>query len=150
MAGKTEIDRFLLKVNKTSTCWMWLAGKNNHGYGIFRPSGARSMVGAHRYSYKLFVGELVSGMHIDHLCRNTSCVNPAHLEQVTPSENTRRGISAEKTKERHSLVRNCPKGHEYTEDNIFYTTSSDGYKCRKCRTCTNERNLKRYYAKKEA
>lgn len=35
--------------------------------------------------------KIAPGMHIDHKCRNPRCVNPAHLEPVTPSENMRRG-----------------------------------------------------------
>ena len=31
------------------------------------------------------------GTHVDHLCRNTRCVNRDHLEVVTPEENARRG-----------------------------------------------------------
>src|SRR5690606_34662377 len=30
------------------------------------------------------------GYEVDHLCENTSCVNPAHLEAVTPEEHRRR------------------------------------------------------------
>lgn len=49
-------------------------------------------------------------MTVDHLCRNTSCVNPAHLEAVTNKENTLRGltvtaINAQKTA--------CAAGHPY-------------------------------------
>lgn len=148
MAGATELDRFLSKVNKTNTCWYWTAYVRPDGYGAFRPTKG-NMVNAHRYSYKTFVGELVSGMHIDHLCRNKTCVNPKHLQQVAPAENTRRGISGRLTKDRHKLVTHCPSGHEYTETNTIYSISSDGYKCRKCKTCTNSRNLKNYYKRKK-
>ena len=38
------------------------------------------------------------GMVRDHLCRNTACVNPAHLEIVTSRENTLGGIGIDAKK----------------------------------------------------
>jgi hypothetical protein len=48
------------------------------------------MVLAHRWAYEHFIGPIPAGLEIDHLCRVRHCVNPAHLEPVTKSENRRR------------------------------------------------------------
>lgn len=65
-------------------CWEW-TGRIHNGYGVC-PTNSSSRW-AHRVSYALFNGDIKEGMHIDHKCRNRKCVNPDHLEQVTPIEN---------------------------------------------------------------
>lgn len=66
------------------------------GYGkvslpVHLAVGYRSFYGpAHRVTYTLLRGRIPEGMELDHLCRNTTCVNPWHLEPVTGEENKRR------------------------------------------------------------
>ena len=59
----------------------------------------------HRLAYERFIGPIPLGYQIDHLCRNPSCFNPEHLEAVLPSENVRRGLSPQLTRERHKQKR---------------------------------------------
>lgn len=117
----TREERFWAKVEKTDTCWTWIASLDGRGYGQF--DHQRS----HRVSYELLVGPIPEGLVLDHLCRNKRCVNPDHLEPVTHLENLRRGTpgSAHNTRKTH-----CPKGHEYTPEN---TRVKDGK--RNCKAC---------------
>lgn len=86
------IERFLDKVhvNGSTGCWEWTASLNLCGYGRFKFDG--KTIQAHRFSYAFFVGEMPEGMQMDHLCRTRRCVNPDHLEPVTPSENLERAF----------------------------------------------------------
>lgn len=76
-------------------CWEWIGAKEWDGYGIVgvRLADDRMVTQrAHRVLYELFVGPIPAGKHLDHLCRNRSCVRPSHLEPVTVAENNRRKI----------------------------------------------------------
>lgn len=83
MADATTAERFWAKVDKSgpSGCWFWTASKTQSGYGMFHGKGA------HRYAYELLVGPVPTGFQLDHLCRVKHCVNPDHLEPVTPRKN---------------------------------------------------------------
>lgn len=119
--------RFWAKVNKTDGCWIWTAA-NVRGYGHFSYGGRRRLT--HRLVYEEMRGAIPSGLQIDHLCRNPSCVNPDHLEPVTGRVNTLRSptnmatINAAKT--------HCPRGHEYTSDNTYLAPNHGGRHCRTC------------------
>jgi len=45
----------------------------------------------HRLAYEEAKGPIPEGLTVDHLCFNTRCVNPDHLEAVPNKENVRRG-----------------------------------------------------------
>ncbi len=72
-----------------SECWGWSAQINNYGYAIYKPSGCRMGVGAHRVAYEFCFGPIPVGKVIDHICHNKGCVNPLHLRLCTNSENVR-------------------------------------------------------------
>jgi len=75
--------------NQAGDCWIW-QGNANKGYGVASWQGKKWR--AHRLAYLLLWGSIPEGKHLDHLCRNTLCVYPWHLEPVTPAENDRRKV----------------------------------------------------------
>lgn len=75
-------------------CWIWKLWTTAEGYGkitINRGGGKVTSKLAHRWMYEQAVGPIPVGLQLDHLCRQSACVNPDHLEVVTNAENARRG-----------------------------------------------------------
>lgn len=77
-------------------CWTYQGRRDDNGYGRVARQGGSGDLMAHRVIYEALVGPIPDGLTLDHLCLNTSCVNPAHLEPVTRSENSRRIRALEK------------------------------------------------------
>lgn len=129
------VDRFWVKVEKTDGCWLWTASKSLDGYGyIDLPNPSTKKVFAHRFAYEQLVGPIPDGYQIDHLCRVRNCVNPAHLEAVTPRVNVLRssGVAANRARQSH-----CKRGHELAGDNVYVQPSRP--RSRRCMTCMRER-----------
>lgn len=96
MARKSETDIGKYIADRTAVdrngCWVWLLAKHKDGYGFCYRRDWRGL--AHRFAYHHLVSPIPENLQLDHLCRNKSCVNPDHLEPVTPIVNVRRGNHA--------------------------------------------------------
>lgn len=136
-------DRFWDKVRggDVDTCWEWTAATTN-GYGTFylgREGTRKRFMVAHRWSYLSLRGDIPEGLVLDHLCRNRSCVNPWHLEPVTPQLNAERGEWGMRT--------HCPSGHPYDAAN---TGRRANRRSRECITCRTEAKEAKRYARRKA
>jgi hypothetical protein len=117
-------------------CWLWVRYVKPNGYGGLCFRGRNRY--AHRVSYEAFRGPIPTGLHLDHLCRVRSCVNPDHLEAVTCRTNVLRGegISAACAR-----ATSCSQGHEYTEANTY--PWRDARYCRACRRASSVAEARR-------
>lgn len=86
LSANAEVDRFWSKVDVRSKdeCWLWTAAMRGK-YGLFNVPP--TTIGAHRYAYQAAKGPIPDGHVVDHVCRQPRCVNPFHLQAVTPRQN---------------------------------------------------------------
>ena len=111
---------------KIRGCWLWTRGQLPQGYGAVSFNGKSQL--AHRVAWLLTRGPIRKGLHIDHLCRKRSCINPRHMEVVTPKVNILRGvgITARNAKKLH-----CKYGHPLIGSNL--RLYSGWRHCRQCK-----------------
>ena len=81
--ARKKLKTNILRDKKTG-CHLWQASARD-GYGQVR-WGTRIM-SSHRLSYEAFIGEIPESSVVHHACANKLCINPKHLQLVTPQEN---------------------------------------------------------------
>lgn len=74
-------------------CWLWRGSLDSSGYASVKMHG--KVVIVHRYVYEKLIGPIIlegdPDPTIDHLnCCSRACINPAHMQIVSRSENSRR------------------------------------------------------------
>jgi len=126
--------RFWSKIVKGANgCWDY-ANQPKSVYPLFKWNGTHTT--AHRIAYEEFFGPIPEGLTVDHLCKNTRCVNPAHLEAVSAKVNALRG-QGPCAKNLHKT--HCKHGHPFEGENLILRTQGG----RACRTCLNEGQRRR-------
>lgn len=133
-------ERFWKKViADPSGCWIWTGARGAGGYGVAQLDGKMRLV--HRWAYHVLVEPVDQATsrgcardHVHHECRNTLCVNPAHLSLALAADHLGHG---------HRDKTCCPQGHPYDEANTLIRPNG----WRSCRACARERSRRRRAAK---
>ncbi len=131
-------------VIQESGCWEWTGSKTQKGYGQAWNAEKKRIELAHRWVWEQTNGPIPSGYEFHHACANKPCVNPAHLELVTPKEHYDRDGAWREGRQAASQANgariraktHCPWGHPYSGNNLY--VYADGR--RRCRECGRRRN----------
>lgn len=130
------------RVEVTGFCWLWTGERKPEGYGRLQWQGQRWY--AHRLIYTLLVGEIPDGLQLDHLCRVPACVNPDHVEPVTPKVNQERKKAKwakpkTPSKEAQRIAAGlCRKGHVLAEVGTLRSVRENGSERHQCRACQHD------------
>ena len=109
-------------------CWLWNGSHTPLGYG--QVGRNRKKAYSHRVSYELIHGFIPEGKELDHLCRNTGCLNIFHLEAVTHRTNILRGVGLIPAE---AAQTHCKRGHLFDEAATYIRPAGN----RMCRICAN-------------
>lgn len=112
-----------------SGCWLWVFSVDDMGYA--KVSFRNKITPVHRISYILFNGDIANGNHVHHTCENRNCVNPAHLQSVTPEEHV--ALTPNCITHAFAAQETCIHGHPLSGDNVYLEPRSNKRRCRACR-----------------
>lgn len=98
-------------IDPDTGCWEWqgyVDAKTGYGKVSARWAETGRKVGptqAHRVFYELYRGVFPKQRQLHHKCENKRCVNPWHLEVMTPRAHGREGTRARLTEEQVREIR---------------------------------------------
>lgn len=91
---KSPVEYIERECGYSTPCWVWQRAATTTKGGRYPTMGVNGKTRfAHRVFYERIHGSIPAGFDLDHLCRNTLCVNPDHLEPTTHVVNVRRGAA---------------------------------------------------------
>lgn len=134
--GFDFLSRFFSRIRYMDNgCIEWTDRCTASGYGMIPYKGKDLRV--HRVAKALSGVDIPFGMVCDHLCKNTKCVNPDHLEVVTNEENVMRGSGVFA---KNAVKTHCDRGHDLKEHGYAFKAPT-GKTWRRCKACQRVRGF---------
>lgn len=121
-------------IEATEGCWLWRGNRSSDGYGRIHAFGKRHRV--HRLVYELVVAPVADTDFVHHKCENKLCVNPEHLEAMSPNKHNTL----------HMARTICRRGHVYEGHKA---ENRDGGLANRCFVCHRQRQ-RNYYERLRA
>ncbi len=112
--GRTVDERFfdLYREEPNTGCWLWIGEISDEGFARFYQGPEHPL--AHRYAWETHRGPIADGHVVTHVCKEKSCVNPAHLRHVLRAvSNPSQGRWKKTT---------CKRGHSLVDEAAVYYT----------------------------
>jgi len=111
------------------SCWLWTKKLWARGYGRVFVKGKSKL--AHRMYLELLGVQIPHGFEVHHKCRNRACMNPAHLQVLSPEDHDGQHLDRGEARGRQQTAKtHCPSGHPYDAKNTYHWR---GF--RMCRAC---------------
>ena len=133
----------------SSPCWIWIRGLDQAGgYGLLGNTTKNVLRGsrrAHRYFYNLIIGPIPEGLQLHHLCRVKRCVNPNHLEPLTPAQHKRKDPNTKLTLEQIDEILELRRNKTQLKDiaaKYKIAVEYAGFICRRGKVWANARLTK--------
>lgn len=116
----------IIDTGHQTPCWLWTRYLVGDGYACLYERGTGKPLLAHRLYYEHHRGAIPEGLELDHLCRQTACVNPEHLEPVTTAVNQQRGNAAKLNPEKVLKMRGLrEQGLSYGQIGRIFDVASE-------------------------
>lgn len=105
---------------------------------------------ASRMCWEIVNGEIENNLFVLHSCDNKYCINVDHLRLGTQQDNINDMWERDRVRfpnvYHQSKKTHCPKGHEYSGDNLGYGYRRGKFSNRYCKTCSRTQQ-KEYHNK---
>lgn len=119
LRARTPQEAMSLYTVQDGECTKWTSTIASGGYGMICVDGKQ--IPAHRYVWEVANGPIPSGMVVDHICWNRSCIEITHLRLATAQQNSAH-LSGPHSDRRHKL----PRGVYRNGSRFFARVRKDG------------------------